>query len=41
MRFTDDVLNKNSDRIIQKYYTKNTNKYATHIDLLYFIDTEK
>ena len=36
----DDVLNTNHEIIIPIYYTKNTNKYAQHIDLLYLIDSE-
>ena len=33
-------LNTNQEIIIPIYYTKNTNKYATHIDLLYLIDKD-
>ena len=36
----DDVFNRNEDVIIPIYYTKNTNKYATHIDLLYLTDNK-
>ena len=36
----DDVLNTNHEISIPIYYTKNTNKYAQHIDLLYLIDSE-
>ena len=36
----DDVLNINHDIIIPIHYTKNTNKYATHIDSLDLVDNE-
>ena len=36
----DDDSNKNNDLIITIYYTKNTNKYAKHIDLPPLVDSE-